>query len=139
MQLVKEEIVSEFEKEAYMDWVNLNAKTGLEVFLGIGCSNYLGAKNLDLDLHSINFAWFQFQEKDYLNSKRSDEEREQLLAAVENEMRTGDYPKCIKKHLVKAVKQLQKKGVIEVLSSKSWHEYKVNIHNPLLKQEAKKS
>lgn len=100
-------MLTESDKKAYIDWVDRNAKTTSEVLLGFSCCSHLGSKNLSLDLRQVNLDWFEYE--------------------------GGFFKKSLKKSLVKAIKQLQRKGVIEIVSSKSWHEYTVNIHNPLTK------
>lgn len=120
-------------EKLYIQWVKTKAKTDLELFLGVYLSSHLGLKNFTLDLLDLNFAWIQWMGQEYLDKYVATEDREEFLAISERKFKEGNHPKCTRKPFVKALKQLQKKGVIEVLSSKSWYEYQVNIHNPLLK------
>jgi hypothetical protein len=125
--------VNQRNEELYIQWVKLKAKTDIELFLGIYLIDHLGLKNFQLDLLDLNFAWIQWLGQEYLDKYVATEDREEFLAISEKRLKNGSHPKCTRKPFVKALKQLQKKGVIEVLSSKSWYQYQVNIHNPLLK------
>ena len=134
MQLVNKEVASQPEKEACIDWIKLNVKDEIELFLGISCLGYFGVNNAEIDLLDLHFDWFEFHETEYVNQNYAAEDRKEIFAFVRsNFINAENIAKFIKKPLVRAFKNLQKKGLIEVVSSKSWRFHTVNIHNPSTK------
>lgn len=136
-ELPREEVEFDEEIIAKGEWVKDNFSNTFEAFVAICLLLQQNPKNVELDFLECYWAYCEVGNRfaDETNEVRNFDdifslkgEEGEIAFKAFKEMK---HSKRNKKIMTRVLKNLQKKGLIEIVHRNNWHQYMVNVFNPI--------
>lgn len=133
----EEEIELDKKSSAIAEWAKNNFASEFEIFVAISLLVQRNPKNVELDFLECIWVYCELgnRQADETNKPRDFDnlfsyEREAREIGLEL-FKQMKHPKKQKKAATKIIKNLQKKGLIEIVHRNNWHQYIVNVIDPI--------